>query len=68
MNALQVVWIVLQGSFLPFVLWFDQLRMDEKMPQAILVFLAYEALLFLDSIIFLKLFKGETNASKEGKK
>ena len=56
MNLLKVSWLLIQGLFLPLVLFLDDLRVSGSYG-ALAVFVLLEALYLADSVLFLKLFQ-----------
>ena len=52
-----ISWIFLQGLFLPLVILFYRLLDGGQIPKALVVFVAYEVLVYLDAILFIRLFR-----------
>ncbi len=61
MNGLLVkaLYILLQGVFLPLLLVWEEYRYNHQVIQAWLVFVLYEALVYVDAIRFVKIFGKE---------
>lgn len=65
---LQVAWILIQGAFLPLVLWLDDLRVTGSY-WGLGIFCLLEILYLVDSLLFIKIFqKGEKMEHSKHKK
>jgi len=56
-NLLRVTWILVQGLFLPLILWLNDLREAGNL-WAIGIFALLEGLYLIDALLFLRIFKG----------
>lgn len=62
---LQIQWILVQGLFLPLVLWLENLR-ETGNYWGLGVFILLEALYLVDSLLFIKIFKrGEKDEARK---
>jgi hypothetical protein len=55
--VIKIIWVMIQGLFLPLVLWLDELRGCGNYLLAIGVFVLLEILYLGDTLLFLKIFK-----------
>ncbi len=58
LRVVKIIWILAQGTFLPLVLWLDDLRSVGQYGGAIGIFLLLELLYIADAFLFLQIFKG----------
>ena len=56
MTNLQVVWILLQGVFLPAIWFMDRASMRGEYALAGMIFSIYEVLVLVDALLFVKVF------------
>lgn len=55
----KILYIALQGVFLPLILWVDDLRSCGQMLFFVLAFALYEALVILDALLYWIVFNSE---------
>lgn len=55
----KILYIALQGVFLPLLLWLDDLRSSGPFVSYILVFILWEVLVTLDALLYWVVFRGE---------
>ena len=58
LQVIKIIWILGQGTFLPLVLWLNDLRVSGNFGGAIGVFLLLEAIYVADAFLFLRIFRG----------
>lgn len=55
--VVKIAWILIQGLFLPLVLWLDGLRSSGQLWSALGLFVLLELLYLVDAWLFLRVFK-----------